>query len=352
MMRRRHGGLLLVGTVLVLVLGGVGAGRGQEAKAAPQPLPEPLLRKLNATRYTVAAKWRPHPWPDLGWYSGGDVTVSPRGDVYVSYLGFGIQKYTSEGRFVTQWGSRGSGDGQFESALGMAVDAAGTVYVADHLNERIQKFTPEGKFLAKWRLPGGPMPQPWDVAVSNDGIVYVPRSDQTIIQKFRTDGQFLGEWRGLGLGDMIFRTPARIACGPTGDAYVSEHLKPGGILRFEASGRLLTRWILEGWYKEPDRLVGGINDIAVDAAGHVYVADDLGSCVDKLTSEGQLLATFQGTPRARGGRWVPFAIDVDREGNVCVSAFESVLPTLPSPDPYNDDIRTYVYVFRPIVSDE
>ena len=43
--------------------------------------------------------------------------------------------------FVMKWGSSGSGDGQFLSAYGIAVDGQGNVYVADAGNDRIQKFS-------------------------------------------------------------------------------------------------------------------------------------------------------------------------------------------------------------------
>ena len=44
--------------------------------------------------------------------------------------------------FVTKWGSRGDGDGQFYGPRDVVVDAAGSVYVADGGNSRIQKFRP------------------------------------------------------------------------------------------------------------------------------------------------------------------------------------------------------------------
>ena len=53
-----------------------------------------------------------------------------------------IQKFTSEGVFVSQWGTKGSGDGQFSHPSGVAVSSDGSVYVADYANNRIQKFSP------------------------------------------------------------------------------------------------------------------------------------------------------------------------------------------------------------------
>jgi DNA-binding beta-propeller fold protein YncE len=51
-----------------------------------------------------------------------------------------IQKFNSDGTYITQFGSYGSGNGQFNSVEGMAVNAAGYVYAADYNNRRVQKF--------------------------------------------------------------------------------------------------------------------------------------------------------------------------------------------------------------------
>ncbi|GIS95121.1 MAG: hypothetical protein CM1200mP22_23580 [Dehalococcoidia bacterium] len=58
-----------------------------------------------------------------------------------------IKKFTSEGVFVSKWGTLGTGDGQFNYPLGVSVASDGSVYVADAFNHRIQKFTPEGSLL-------------------------------------------------------------------------------------------------------------------------------------------------------------------------------------------------------------
>ena len=50
------------------------------------------------------------------------------------------QKFTSTGTYLTQWGSPGSGNGQFNQPYGVATDAVGDIYVSDTYNHRIQKF--------------------------------------------------------------------------------------------------------------------------------------------------------------------------------------------------------------------
>ena len=63
------------------------------------------------------------------------------GEVYVADTGNNrIEVFTSSGAYLTQWGSAGSGNGQFANPGGVAVNATGTVYVADTDNDRIQMF--------------------------------------------------------------------------------------------------------------------------------------------------------------------------------------------------------------------
>lgn len=42
--------------------------------------------------------------------------------------------------YLTQWGSHGSGNGQFAGRLGIATDASGNVYIVDWGNDRVEKF--------------------------------------------------------------------------------------------------------------------------------------------------------------------------------------------------------------------
>jgi hypothetical protein len=82
--------------------------------------------------------------------------VGPDGRIYVLDAGSGrILVFDSSRQYLTQWGRRGNGEGEFNfgegaSILGggldftgsIAVDSQGYIYVADELNKRIQKFAP------------------------------------------------------------------------------------------------------------------------------------------------------------------------------------------------------------------
>ena len=68
-------------------------------------------------------------------------------------------------------GGQGTGDGEFDSAGGVAVASDGSVYVSDWFNHRIQKFTSEGVLVSKWGTEGtgdGQFIQPATVAVASE----------------------------------------------------------------------------------------------------------------------------------------------------------------------------------------
>jgi hypothetical protein len=74
--------------------------------------------------------------------NGTYVAVDSSGNVYAADRNNHIQKFDSNGNFITKWGSNGTGNGQFDGPGGVAVDSSGNVYVIDSNNYRIQVFSP------------------------------------------------------------------------------------------------------------------------------------------------------------------------------------------------------------------
>jgi DNA-binding beta-propeller fold protein YncE len=86
-----------------------------------------------------------------------DIAFAPNGDLYVTdgYGGARVVKFSRDGKFLLQWGSRGKGPGQFGLPHNVVTDARGRVYVTDRDNQRIEVFDADGKFLNQWTGTGG-----------------------------------------------------------------------------------------------------------------------------------------------------------------------------------------------------
>ena len=69
---------------------------------------------------------------------------------------------------IVRAGRRRTGDGQFDGPRGVAVDGDGFGYVVDTGNDRVQKFTSDGSFVTKWGTTGtgdGQFDNPWALSV-------------------------------------------------------------------------------------------------------------------------------------------------------------------------------------------
>jgi DNA-binding beta-propeller fold protein YncE len=110
------------------------------------------------------------------------IAVGPNGKVYVMDKGNNrVQVFSASGAYLFQWGSNGAGDGQFWEPLSgpafMKIDCSGNVYVADSGNNRVEIFDPNGNYLSQWGSAGtgnGQFTLEIGLAIDNaGGFVYV-----------------------------------------------------------------------------------------------------------------------------------------------------------------------------------
>jgi DNA-binding beta-propeller fold protein YncE len=92
------------------------------------------------------------PTPCGNFCSTTDIAFAPDGHLFIAdgYRNARVLEYTAEGHKVREWGSAGTGPGQFQLPHSIQVDAQGVVYVADRENGRIQRFDRTGRFLGEW----------------------------------------------------------------------------------------------------------------------------------------------------------------------------------------------------------
>ena len=116
--------------------------------------------------------------------------------------------------FIKQWGSKGTGIGQFLYPIGIAVDPSGNVFISDNGNNRVQKFDGNGNFLAKWDFNSsnyGHIVQPKGIAADSSGNVFISDNGNNQIQKFDGNGNFLAKWGINGTANGQFIGPEGIA---------------------------------------------------------------------------------------------------------------------------------------------
>jgi streptogramin lyase len=88
------------------------------------------------------------------------VVTAPNGDIFVSdghennYSR--IVKFDKDGKYIKEWGKKGTGPGDFDTPHALAMDSQGRLFVGDRANSRIQIFNQDGKLLEIWRQFGRP----------------------------------------------------------------------------------------------------------------------------------------------------------------------------------------------------
>ena len=179
----------------------------------------------------------------------GGVAVDAAGNVYVSDTHNNrIQKFTSRGAYLSKWGTRGTNAGCFDYPQGLATDNSGNVYVADTHNNRVQKFTATGAFLNQWGELGsgvGEFDSPYSVAVDSAGNVYVADAHNDRIQKFNSDGAYLSEFGSTGAEAGQLDQPKSVAIDLGGNIYVADadgNSHNNRVQLFASDGTILSQW--------------------------------------------------------------------------------------------------------------
>jgi peptidylamidoglycolate lyase len=154
----------------------------------------PKTREESRTRMD----WDPftYGWPSV-------MAFLPDGSFYLAdgYWNSRILKYTAEGEFLFQWGTLGTGPGEFDLLHGLALDRDRRVYVADRQNSRIQVFTETGDFIEEWRDIFDPV----GIWIDEDQWVWVLDASLNRVLKYSRDGVLQYHWGTFGQAGAIGR---------------------------------------------------------------------------------------------------------------------------------------------------
>jgi hypothetical protein len=196
-----------------------------------------------------------------------NLAVAPSGELFISdgYGNARVHRFSADGRLLQSWGEPGTGPGQFHVPHGIAVDARGTVYVADRENSRLQLFSPSGDFLGEWT----DVARPCDLVIDAAGCVYVAEL-----------GYRAGMWPGTS-------PPNPEATG-------------GRVSIFDSAGNLLARFGGGERPTQPGDFFAP-HDIWLDSRGSLYVAEVIRSAAGGKRPAAGDYHTLQKLERAIGG---------------------------------------------------
>ncbi len=298
-------------------------------------------------------------------YSPRAMALDSAGNLYIADYN-AIRKMTPAGVVTTLAGSltAGSADGAgtsatFSGICGIALDAAGNLYVTDGANATIRKVTTTGivtTLAGSAGLPGylngsgstARFHQPWGITTLPSGNLAVADESNCVIRTLTTSGTvgtLAGTPRGFGSSDGTgstarFSTPVGLAMDTAGNTYVADYanhtirkVTPGGVVTTVAGSAGLpgsTNGVGSlARFKNP-------NAVAVDSTGILYVADYGNHTIRRIALDGTVttLAGVVGAPGMVNGLaasakfYYPCSLVVGTDGTVYVA------------DTTNNQIRT------------
>ena len=244
---------------------------------------------------------------DLALGSNGTVYVINRGDEFQPCQRVSV--ITIDEEFIRDFGSVGTGDGQFTWPTAIALDRDENVYVADEWLNRISIFDSDGNYLGKWGTSGsgeGQINGPSGIVFDGEGNLYITEELNHRVSKFTKDGRYISSWGSEGTGEGEFNHPWGIAIDRSGDVYVADWHNDR-IQKFSSEGAFLSSFGSSGDGHGELKLP---SDVAVDDEGDVYVTDWWNNKVEVFDPEGRPLTTFIGDAEELS-KWAQEAVDAN-----------------------------------------
>ena len=186
------------------------------------------------------------------------IGVAVQGDVlYVAdQSNYRVQKLATSGEFLSKFGTKCSGDGQLDSPFSICVDAGGRIFVSESNNKRVSVFEPCGTFA--YHITHNTFSYPWGMAFDLAGNLHVVDHSSNTVSIFTPEGKYISQYNSQ------VKNPTGIAIGEGGYKFVGEHYNDYGYSRLSILGpeNNLVRTI---------QAFNQVFGVAVDKDGYVYV---------------------------------------------------------------------------------
>ena len=295
----------------------------------------------------------------LNWPMG--VAVDAAGNLYIAdYYNYRIRKVSPSGIISTAagngaYGFSGDGGPATSAALydpsGVAADAAGNLYIADTFNQRIRKVSPSGiiSTVAGWGMgvDGSPATSAWlgipsGVAVDAAGNLYIADSSDNRIRKVNPSGiistvagivarGFSGD--GGPATSAALNAPNGVAVDGAGNLYIADtdnhrirRVSPSGIITTVAGNG--TKGFSGDGGPATSAALDQPKGVAVDASGNLYIPDTNNSRIRKVSPSGMISTVAgngtqpfrgDGGPATAASLYLPCGVAVDAAGNLYIA---------------------------------
>ena len=222
-----------------------------------------------------------------------------------------VEVFNEKGEYLSQFGTKGTGNGQFTQPRGAAVDLKGNIWVIDTGNNRVEKFSEKGEYLSQFGTKGtgnGQFTTPKGLAVDSKGNVWVADSGNKRVEKFNEKGEYACQFSAG-------TNPIGIFADAKGNAWSDNENETGAIEEHSESCEFIQKFASRGegngQVREPKRL-------AVDANGYVWVPDALNNRVEVFGEKGEYVTKFGSAGSGSEQMSYPVGVAVDPRGNVWV----------------------------------
>ncbi|MDP1861373.1 MAG: SMP-30/gluconolactonase/LRE family protein [Gemmatimonadaceae bacterium] len=320
--------------------GGVRAGAvAPPALVWPQPPERPRIRYLTAIATPSDIGSRPPIWRRVvAVFTGAPpprvrqpygVAIDAAGRLYVADRAARGVHVFHEAQRTYAFRDR-AGRARFAAPVGVAVHPDGGSFITDGGTGALYHLDVSGREVWRRERVGQ---RPTGVALDPArGLLYVVDTPAHEVMVFDTLGVLqrrLGA-RGTALGQ--FNYPTNVAVARDGTVYIADSMN----FRVQAFGPDGVALASFGKHGDGEGDFERAKGIAVDSEGHVYVVDGLRDVVNIYTSTGRLLLSFGAAGHGRGQFWLATGIAIDRHDRIYVA------------DSFNGRVQVFQYLPGPL----